>query len=155
MKSFFAILFTAVIVLAVQGASAAGAGPGGGGGSMGGMGGGKMGGMGGMNAPRQDTGTLQRQRQTDRDTTRDQDRDRDRIVSKDAIYGAELMTDRELQRYQDRLRTMQTAEERNRFLEQHRTTMDARAKQRGVTVKDVQNQERQTRQEQEQYRSSD
>ena len=109
---------------------------------MGGSTGSAMGGMGGgTSSPRQDTGTLQRQRQTDQDMARDQDRDRDRTISKDAVYGAGLMTDRELQRYRERLARMQTAEERNRFLEQHRKRMDARAKQRGVTIDPVENME--------------
>lgn len=77
----------------------------------------------------------------DRDRTRDQDRDRDPLYLRDRqqlrdrdIYGAELMTRKELREYRNQLATKNTVREWAQFLAQHQEQMTARARQRGVQL---------------------
>jgi hypothetical protein len=53
-----------------------------------------------------------------------------------AIYGRQLMTPEERAAYRDRMRSAKTAAERNEIRAQHHKDMQARAKERGVTLPD-------------------
>lgn len=161
-KLYFGALLASILLLAAPASIAAGPGGGGGGGTGGGMRSSPMGG--GMSGPGGSRGTMmprgQYDQDRDRDRTRDQDtdktrdRDRDRIHQTDAIYGARLMSPAEIRQYREKLRSMKTAEERNRFIEQHRVEMNARARQQGVNLQGaesrVQERARETNQEREQ-----
>ncbi len=62
----------------------------------------------------------------------DRDRQRDQAAMRDAdIYGHELMTRSELEKYRKRMTEMKTVEERARFELQHEAKMQERAKQQG------------------------
>ena len=67
---------------------------------------------------------------------RDMDQDQDRLRDQDRlyIYGYELMTPAELDAHRARMRAAKTMQERDRIRAEHRVQMDARAKERGVTV---------------------
>lgn len=73
------------------------------------------------------------------DRDRDQDRDRTQLRDPAAapIYGSQLMTERERLEYRNRMRTLRTAEERERFREQHHEQMQERARERGVQLPDA------------------
>lgn len=68
----------------------------------------------------------------------DQDRDRDRVHSstgtKEPIYGRELMTKQERQAYRTRLEGTPSDAERAQIRNEHRTMIQARARDRGVAV---------------------
>ena len=74
----------------------------------------------------------------DQDKLHDQDRtqDRDRLHDQDGqtIYAAELMTPAERNAYMAHMRSLKTLQERNAYREQHRTEMQQRARERGVTI---------------------
>ena len=109
------------------------AGPGGGmGGGSGGMGSMGKQGMG----PGQGMGSGQGQTQMDqiRERQRDQKQIEQRVRQYPDVYGAQLMTNREVSRYRERIRTAATQQERNQIMERHRSQMDARAKRMGVKV---------------------
>ncbi len=71
-------------------------------------------------------------RTQDKDMDKDQDRmrDQDRLH----IHGYELMTDQERNAQRERMRAAKTLQERDRIRAEHRVQMDARAKERGVTI---------------------
>ncbi len=75
--------------------------------------------------------TQDRLHMEDKDVARDQDQLRDR--DRDQIYLGTLMTPEERSAYMERLRLAKTEQERARIREQHRTEMDARAKERGIS----------------------
>jgi hypothetical protein len=50
------------------------------------------------------------------------------------IFGSQLMTPEERAAYRDRLRAAKTAEEREKIRQEHHELMEARAKERGVTL---------------------
>lgn len=52
------------------------------------------------------------------------------------IYGSQLMTPQERSQYRQQLRQAQTVEERDRIRAQHHEEMQARAKERGLTLPD-------------------
>jgi hypothetical protein len=54
----------------------------------------------------------------------------------DAIYGAELMTEEEIETYREHLRVLDDPEAREEFLEAHREWIDRRAGERGVAIFD-------------------
>lgn len=71
---------------------------------------------------------------------RDQDRQQDRIHqpdNADVIYGGDLMSEQERNRYREQLRlTESDPEARNRFLARHREEMQQRAKEQGKQLGD-------------------
>ena len=79
----------------------------------------------------------------DKDQLKTQDKDllktqdRDQLRDQDRLYADELMTDQERTTLRERLRLAKTEQERARIREEHRLQMDARAKERGVTIKSV------------------
>lgn len=54
----------------------------------------------------------------------------------DQIYGSQLMTQQERNEYQAKMRTAKTPEEREQIRKEHHNQMQARAKERGVTLPD-------------------
>ncbi|HUW53818.1 MAG TPA: hypothetical protein VMV99_10425 [Rhodanobacter sp.] len=74
----------------------------------------------------------------DQDKLHDQDKlqDRDRIHDQDgqAIYAYDLMTPAERSAYMTKMRSLNTVQERDAYREQHRTEMQQRARERGVTI---------------------
>lgn len=70
---------------------------------------------------------------------RDQDRDRDRtqLQDKDMIYGWELMSVEERAQHRAKLRSLNTEEEREAFRQEHHKLMQARAREKGVTLPEV------------------
>jgi hypothetical protein len=52
------------------------------------------------------------------------------------VYGSQLMTPQERQQYRDRMRSAATQEERDQIRREHHTDMQARAKERGMTLPD-------------------
>ena len=50
------------------------------------------------------------------------------------IYGRQLMTDAERQAHRQKMRSLQTAEQRQEYLQQHHKRMQERARERGVTL---------------------
>lgn len=77
----------------------------------------------------------------DKDQLKTQDKDKlktqdkDQLKTQDRIYADELMTEQERTAYRERLRLAKTEQERERIREEHRVLMDARAKERGVSIK--------------------
>jgi hypothetical protein len=52
------------------------------------------------------------------------------------VYGSQLMTPEERLQYRDRMRAARTAEEREQIRREHHAEMQARAKERGMTLPD-------------------
>lgn len=52
------------------------------------------------------------------------------------IYGSQLMTQQEQMRYREQMRNAKTAQEREQIRARHHAEMQARARQRGVTLPD-------------------
>lgn len=52
------------------------------------------------------------------------------------IYGSQMMTQQERSEYQAKMRAAKTAEEREQIRQQHHEEMQARAKERGMTLPD-------------------
>ena len=71
----------------------------------------------------------------DRDQLQDQDQtqDRDRLQDKD-VYGWQLMTPKERNEYQDKIRNLKTEQEREAYRNEHHKRMQERAKEQGITL---------------------
>jgi hypothetical protein len=54
--------------------------------------------------------------------------------SRDQIYGSQLMTQQERNEYSARMRSAKTQQERDQIRAEHHASMQARAKERGVTL---------------------
>jgi hypothetical protein len=114
---------------------------------------------GGGNSQGPDRAQMERgQMDFDRDRIRDRDRidepaqDRDRVKDQDRahapdsaklgenkIYGAELMSKKEREQYREQLRLVDAdKKQRTQFLAQHQEKMQARAKEKGVKLDDMQ-----------------
>ena len=72
----------------------------------------------------------------DRDQTRDQTRDQLRDTTQSNVYGWQLMTRQERAEYRARMRSLRTAQERERFRREHHERMQERARTRGITLPD-------------------
>lgn len=59
-----------------------------------------------------------------------------RIFAQNEVYGWQMMTSQERQEYQNKMRSMTTAEERERYRMEHHKQMQERAKQRGISLPD-------------------
>ncbi len=85
---------------------------------------------------------MDRDRMMNRERTQDQDRihvaERSQAAA-GGIYGGNLMTEQERQRYREQLQSKQTAEEREAFQAQHRAQMDERARERKVPAETTSN----------------
>src|SRR5512135_449809 len=55
---------------------------------------------------------------------------------RERVYGSQLMTRKERVEYRARMRAAKTAEEREQIRKEHHESMQARAKERGVTLPD-------------------
>ncbi|MGE0582021.1 MAG: hypothetical protein AB7P31_07840 [Steroidobacteraceae bacterium] len=60
--------------------------------------------------------------------------EKDRQQERQHIYGYDLMTQAELEQHRDRLRVAKTQQERDAIRAEHRTQMEARARDQGVTL---------------------
>ena len=63
----------------------------------------------------------------------DQDRDRDRL-NDDNVYGWQLMTPKERDEYREKIRSLNTEQEREAFRNEHHKQMQERAREQGVTL---------------------
>lgn len=63
-------------------------------------------------------------------------RDQTQTQTRERIYGSALMTPQERNEYLRRMRELKTQEEREQFRKEHHEKMQARAKERGVTLPD-------------------
>jgi hypothetical protein len=72
----------------------------------------------------------------DRDQTRDQTRDQLRDTTQGNVYGWQLMSRQERAEYRARMRSLRTAQERERFRLEHHERMQERARARGITLPD-------------------
>lgn len=72
----------------------------------------------------------------DQDQTKDQTRDQTRLRDQDQIYGSQLMTEQERIEHRNRMRNMKTNEEREAYRLEHHKKMQARAKEKGITLPD-------------------
>lgn len=70
----------------------------------------------------------------DQDQDRDQDRDRLRIHQDQEIYGGELMTEQERNRYRERLQNAKSEGEQKQIRAEHQKMIQERARQRGVEL---------------------
>jgi len=57
--------------------------------------------------------------------------------SQQVLYGSQLMTPAERAEYRSKMRSLKTQEERDAFRAEHHKMMQARAKERGVTLPDM------------------
>ena len=64
------------------------------------------------------------------------DQVRDQTRQQDQIYGSQLMTEQERNQYRNRMRSAKTVQEREQIRAEHHKQMQARAKERGVTIPD-------------------
>jgi hypothetical protein len=72
----------------------------------------------------------------DQDRTRDRTQDRLQDQTHETVYGSQLMTEQERNQYRHQMRTAKTDEERAQIRAEHHERMQARAKERGVTLPD-------------------
>ena len=66
----------------------------------------------------------------------DQVRSQDRDQVQDQVYGSQLMTRQERAQYRAKMRAAKSAQEREQIRKEHHKRMQARAKERGVTLPD-------------------
>ncbi len=59
-----------------------------------------------------------------------------RTPAQDQIYGSQMMTQQERNEYRDRMRSAETAAQREQIRNEHHEQMQARAKERGITLPD-------------------
>lgn len=71
----------------------------------------------------------------DQSRTQDQTRTQDQVRDRD-IYGSQLMTPQERANYRKRMQSAKTVQEREQIRAEHHKQMQARAKERGVTLPD-------------------
>jgi hypothetical protein len=73
----------------------------------------------------------------DQDQLKDQDQDRDRDrIHQDEVYGAELMTEGEMSRYQAQIQSAASEQERQMIQAKHREEMQVRAREKGVELEE-------------------
>jgi hypothetical protein len=65
-----------------------------------------------------------------------EDQVRDQTRQQDQIYGSQLMTEQERNQYRNQMRSAKTVQEREQIRAEHHKQMQARAKERGVTIPD-------------------
>lgn len=100
------------------------------------------------------------QAEKDQDRSKDRDQDKDRVAQKDPakdaagngqqqrdqsqqqrVYGQELMSVEERNEYQERLRMIDSDEQRGKFVAEHRELMQQRAKAQGVVIEEPESEE--------------
>lgn len=75
------------------------------------------------------------QAEQNRERTEQQARDRSTAQTRNGdIYGYQLMTERERSEFRERIRTANSEQEREWIRDEHREQMQARARERGVTL---------------------
>jgi hypothetical protein len=74
----------------------------------------------------------------DQDKTQLMDRDQDKVSAQDKmIYGWQLMSVEERRQHRAKMQSFATAEEREAYRKKHHEEMQARARERGVTLPDM------------------
>lgn len=74
----------------------------------------------------------------DKDKTQLMDRDQDKVSAQDKmIYGWQLMSVEERRQHRAKMQSFATAQEREAYRKQHHEEMQARARERGVTLPDM------------------
>lgn len=63
--------------------------------------------------------------------------DSQQTQDKEVVYGSQLMTQQERIEFRDKLRAAKTQEERDQIRAEHHAKMQARAKEKGVTLPDA------------------
>ncbi|MDD5059346.1 MAG: hypothetical protein PHQ60_15930 [Sideroxydans sp.] len=71
------------------------------------------------------------------DQDRTQTKTKTQARTQDQIYGSQIMTRQERTAYRNKMRSAKTAEEREQIRTEHHALMQARAKERGVTLPDA------------------
>lgn len=59
------------------------------------------------------------------------------VKAEEQVYGWQLMTEQERIAHQEKMRTLKTAEEKERYRMEHHKMMQERAKERGVTLPEM------------------
>lgn len=59
------------------------------------------------------------------------------VIADETVYGWQLMTEQERMEHREKMQSMKTMEERERYRKEHHEKMMQRAKERGVTLPDV------------------
>lgn len=59
------------------------------------------------------------------------------LVAEEQVYGQQLMTEQERNEHRINMQNMETAEERERYQMEHRTKMEQRAQEQGVTLPEM------------------
>ena len=60
-----------------------------------------------------------------------------RTQAQEQIYGSQMMTQQERNEYRDRMRGAETAAQREQVRNEHHEQMQARAKERGITLPEI------------------
>jgi hypothetical protein len=60
------------------------------------------------------------------------------LAANDPVYGWEIMSEQERMEHREKMQSMKTAEERERYRMEHHKKMEQRAKEQGVTLKEPQ-----------------
>lgn len=71
------------------------------------------------------------------DHVRDQKQDQTKAQKQERIYGSQMMTQEERNAYRAKMRAAKTVEERESIRSEHHELMQARAKERGMTLPDM------------------
>ena len=58
------------------------------------------------------------------------------LLAEQQVYGYQLMTEQERIEHQNKMRSLRTAEERERYRQEHHKKMQERAKQQGLSLPD-------------------
>lgn len=72
----------------------------------------------------------------DKVQAQDRTQDQTRLQDQEQIYGSQLMTEQERLEHRNMMRSMKTQEEREAYRLDHHKKMQARAKEKGVTLPD-------------------
>lgn len=78
-----------------------------------------------------------RMQQMDKMQQHDKMQQRDMMQDRDQVYGWQLMNEQERSEFQAKMRSMKTQQEREAFRLEHHKQMEARAKERGLTLPEV------------------
>ena len=79
----------------------------------------------------------ERKQEQDTQKTQQQDQAQKQDQEQKMIYGWELMSVKEREEHQAKMRTLKTEEERTAYREEHHKQMQQRAKEQGVTIPEV------------------
>ena len=72
----------------------------------------------------------------DKDQVKDKTQDQTQLRDQDRIFGSQLMTEQERIEHRNKMRNFKTQQEREAYQLEHHKLMQARAKEKGVTLPD-------------------